>query len=213
MTARHWTVHLLAIVTFQFFALHPRPTAIDALVLLPSALTSLYLAPSGMLSADPAVKRKTSEKGGEEEKSHRSHTPAQTAGISNQWSILSLWSLLPAAWRPHLRTILHTDSSRKIFYFLLINLAYMGVQLGYGVYTNSLGLISDGELLWQRSGVRSQRADMTAIHMFFDCLGIGVGLWASIAATWKPDGRYTFGYGRVETLSGFANGKSIFDPV
>ena len=45
-----------------------------------------------------------------------------------------------------------------------------------------------------------------AIHMFFDCLGIGVGLWASIAATWKPDGRYTFGYGRVETLSGFANG-------
>ena len=89
----------------------------------------------------------------------------------------------------------------------------MGVQLGYGVYTNSLGLISDGELLWRRWNLRDQRADMTAIHMFFDCLGIGVGLWASIAATWKPDGRYTFGYGRVETLSGFANGKSIVDDL
>lgn len=43
--------------------------------------------------------------------------------------------------------------------------------------------------------------------MLFDCLGIGVGLWASVAATWKPDGQYTFGYTRVETLSGFANGK------
>lgn len=42
--------------------------------------------------------------------------------------------------------------------------------------------------------------------MLFDCLGIGVGLWASVAATWKPDGRFTFGYSRVETLSGFANG-------
>lgn len=43
--------------------------------------------------------------------------------------------------------------------------------------------------------------------MLFDCLGIGVGLWASVAATWKPDGQYTFGYSRVETLSGFANGE------
>lgn len=48
---------------------------------------------------------------------------------------------------------------------------------------------------------------MTAIHMLFDCLGLAVGLWASVAATWKPDGRYTYGYSRVETLSGFANGQ------
>lgn len=44
--------------------------------------------------------------------------------------------------------------------------------------------------------------------MLFDCLGLAVGLWASVAATWKPDGRYTYGYARVETLSGFANGQS-----
>jgi hypothetical protein len=42
--------------------------------------------------------------------------------------------------------------------------------------------------------------------MAFDCLGLAVGLWASVASTWKPDQQYTFGYGRVETLSGFANG-------
>jgi zinc transporter 5/7 len=48
---------------------------------------------------------------------------------------------------------------------------------------------------------------MEAIHMAFDCLALGVGLYASVMASWKPDERYSFGYGRVETLSGFANGK------
>lgn len=42
--------------------------------------------------------------------------------------------------------------------------------------------------------------------MFFDCLALGVGLFASIMAAWKPNKEYTYGYGRVETLSGFANG-------
>ncbi|KAG6810865.1 hypothetical protein H0H92_010021 [Tricholoma furcatifolium] len=58
----------------------------------------------------------------------------------------------------------------------------------YGVWTNSLGLISD------------------AIHMAFDCMAIGVGLFASVMATWEPNERFTYGYGRIETLSGFANG-------
>ena len=54
-------------------------------------------------------------------------------------------SLLPVTWRPHFQTILRTPTSSRIFYFLLLNLAYMGVQMVYGVFTNSLGLISDGE--------------------------------------------------------------------
>jgi zinc transporter 5/7 len=61
---------------------------------------------------------------------------------TNYWS---LRSLLPPPWRPHLQTILRTPTSSRIFYFLLLNLAYMGVQMAYGVLTNSLGLISDGE--------------------------------------------------------------------
>jgi solute carrier family 30 (zinc transporter), member 5/7 len=60
--------------------------------------------------------------------------------------------------------------------------------------------------------------------MAFDCMAIGVGLFASVMATWAPNERFTYGsavslspkvivspgalysYGRIETLSGFANG-------
>ncbi len=53
--------------------------------------------------------------------------------------------------RSYLKTILSNAESRKIFYFLMLNMAYMLVQMLYGVWTNSLGLISDGQfLLWVR---------------------------------------------------------------
>lgn len=84
--------------------------------------------------------------------------------------------------------ILAQPDSRKIFQFLCLNLVFMVVQLIWGTWTNSLGLISD------------------AIHMFFDCAAIGMGLFAAIMASWKTDKTFTYGYGRVETLSGFANG-------
>ncbi|KAF9245319.1 cation efflux protein [Melanogaster broomeanus] len=90
--------------------------------------------------------------------------------------------------RFYLNSILSDNESRKIFYFLALNMCYMLVQMLYGVWTNSLGLISD------------------AIHMAFDCLAIGVGLLASVMAKWPPNERFTYGYGRIETLSGFANG-------
>ncbi|KAF8557746.1 cation efflux protein [Imleria badia] len=90
--------------------------------------------------------------------------------------------------RFYLNSILSDNESRKIFYFLALNLCYMLVQMLYGVWTNSLGLISD------------------AIHMAFDCLAIGVGLLASVMAKWPPNERFTYGFGRIETLSGFANG-------
>lgn len=103
----------------------------------------------------------------------------------------------------------------------------MLVQMLYGVWTNSLGLISDGERFHTNvspclPGVREYQA----IHMAFDCLAIGVGLLASVMAKWPPNERFTYGYvsnaprcrnnhaqayfvrrfGRIETLSGFANG-------
>jgi zinc transporter 5/7 len=46
--------------------------------------------------------------------------------------------------RMYMKTILSNPESRKIFYFLVLNMVYMGVQMVYGVWTNSLGLISDG---------------------------------------------------------------------
>lgn len=47
--------------------------------------------------------------------------------------------------RAYLKSILSNPESRKIFYFLMLNMCYMLVQMLYGVWTNSLGLISDGE--------------------------------------------------------------------
>ena len=46
--------------------------------------------------------------------------------------------------KSYLKSILSNPESRKIFYFLMLNLCYMLVQMLYGVWTNSLGLISDG---------------------------------------------------------------------
>lgn len=90
--------------------------------------------------------------------------------------------------RRMINVILSNNESRRIFLFLCLNLAFMFVQLVWGVWTNSLGLISD------------------AIHMFFDCAAIFMGLMASVMASWKTNKEFPFGYKRVETLSGFANG-------
>ncbi|KAG8883689.1 putative zinc transporter msc2 [Tulasnella sp. 332] len=90
--------------------------------------------------------------------------------------------------RTYLRIIMENEDSRKIFYFLMVNLAYMVVQMMWGFWTNSLGLVSD------------------AIHMLFDCFSVGVGLMASVMANWPSNERFTYGYGRIETISGFANG-------
>lgn len=59
--------------------------------------------------------------------------------------------------RSYLKTILANPESRKIFYFLILNMWFMVVQMLYGVWTNSLGLISDGtchqlSLFWLLKG-------------------------------------------------------------
>ncbi|KAL3308514.1 hypothetical protein Ciccas_012955 [Cichlidogyrus casuarinus] len=83
--------------------------------------------------------------------------------------------------------IFKESASRKIFAFLCLNLGFTFVELIYGVWTNSLGLISDG------------------FHMFFDCAALVMGLYASVVGHWNPDKTFTFGYHRTEILSGFIN--------
>lgn len=87
-----------------------------------------------------------------------------------------------------LRDIVLDRDSRKIFYFLCINLLFTFVELSYGVFTNSLGLISDG------------------VHMLFDCSALVMGLAAAVISQWKPTKIFSYGYGRLEVLSGFING-------
>jgi zinc transporter 5/7 len=59
---------------------------------------------------------------------------------------------------PLIHAIVTEKDSRRIFYFMLLNLSFMVVQAFYGFATDSLGLLSD------------------SIHMFFDCGALLVGL-------------------------------------
>ncbi|KAF4317764.1 hypothetical protein BBO99_00007781 [Phytophthora kernoviae] len=78
-------------------------------------------------------------------------------------------------------------ASRQLLLFLSANIAFMFVELGVGLYTNSLGLMGD------------------AGHMLFDNGALVIGLAASYIGQLPPDAKFTYGYGRVEVLSGFLN--------
>ncbi|CAG4984418.1 unnamed protein product [Colias eurytheme] len=86
------------------------------------------------------------------------------------------------------RLIYSDKNSRNLFLFLILNLSFAFVELFYGIWTNSLGLISD------------------AFHMFFDCTGLVAGLAASLISKWRANERYSYGYARAEVLAGFVNG-------
>lgn len=86
------------------------------------------------------------------------------------------------------RLILSDKTSRNLFCFLMLNLSFAFVELFYGVWTNSLGLISD------------------SFHMFFDCTALLAGLAASVITKWRANDRYPYGYVRAEVLAGFVNG-------
>ncbi|XP_050070278.1 zinc transporter 7 [Anopheles maculipalpis] len=85
------------------------------------------------------------------------------------------------------RLILSDRNSRNLFFFLLLNLSFAFVELMYGIWTNSLGLISD------------------SFHMFFDCTGLLAGLAASVITKWRANEKYSYGYVRAEVLAGFVN--------
>lgn len=69
-----------------------------------------------------------------------------------------------------------------------LNVSFMFVQAFYGYVTNSLGLLSD------------------TVHMFFDCVALLVGLVAAVASKWPRSQKFPYGLGKMESLSGFANG-------
>ncbi|XP_034233472.1 zinc transporter 7 [Thrips palmi] len=87
-----------------------------------------------------------------------------------------------------IRIIFADRNSRNLLLFLILNLSFAFVELFYGIWTNSLGLISD------------------SFHMFFDCTGLLAGLAASVVTKWKANDKYSYGYVRAEVLAGFVNG-------
>lgn len=110
---------------------------------------------------------------------------------------------LPRFIKDSLKQILEEYDSRQIFYFLCLNLvrvclsgeillqllvqgtwqlwnricfqAFTFVELFYGVWTNSLGLISDG------------------FHMLFDCSALVLGLFAALMTRWKATRIFSYG--------------------
>jgi len=87
-----------------------------------------------------------------------------------------------------LRLIFSDTNSRNLFSFLVLNLSFAIVELLYGVWTNSLGLISD------------------SFHMFFDCTALLAGLAATVISRWRATEAFTYGYVRAEIIAGFVNG-------
>jgi len=77
---------------------------------------------------------------------------------------------------------------------MCLNFVFMIVQTLYGFLTGSLGLISD------------------SVHMFFDCLALGVGVCAAVMSKWPSSTRYPYGLGKMDTLAGFANGIFLMYP-
>jgi len=98
---------------------------------------------------------------------------------------ISRWKEKGLGW---IRLIMSDTQSRNLLGFLLLNLTFAFVELIYGVWTNSLGLISD------------------SFHMFFDCTGLLAGLVATVITKWRANDKYSYGYRRAEVLAGFING-------
>ncbi|KAK2569914.1 Zinc transporter 7-A [Acropora cervicornis] len=89
-----------------------------------------------------------------------------------------------------IREIFSNESSRNLFLFLLLNLSFAFVELSYGIWTNSLGLISD------------------SFHMFFDCTALLAGLVASVITRWGKNERFSYGPSGVSQTETFDPTKS-----
>ncbi|EGF84490.1 hypothetical protein BATDEDRAFT_4771, partial [Batrachochytrium dendrobatidis JAM81] len=87
----------------------------------------------------------------------------------------------------YVRSILQNKDTRKVFFFLLLNLTFTLIEFLYGFITNSLGLTAD------------------AVHMLFDSTAIICSLIASVITKREATNHYTYGFGRVETMTGFVN--------
>ncbi|GEQ71205.1 hypothetical protein JCM33374_g4886 [Metschnikowia sp. JCM 33374] len=89
-----------------------------------------------------------------------------------------------------LTEILSHSDTKAIFHFLMLNTAFMFVQLLYSFRSKSLGLLSD------------------SLHMALDCASLALGLIAGILSKnpVNPNSKYPFGLKNFENLAGFANG-------
>jgi len=122
---------------------------------------------------------------------------AQGSLIGYAPSGLPLYDLKNSAWsnvaavvrfaRTVIRVIFDHPDTRRLFYFLCVNVAFMLVEMVVGVWTNSLGLLTD------------------SLHNLFENTAVSIGLFAGIATKWKASRAAPFGYGRLEVLGRYLN--------
>jgi cobalt-zinc-cadmium efflux system protein len=93
----------------------------------------------------------------------------------------------------HVSDALRAGNRKRLLGAFLVTLAFLVVEVTFGVISNSLALLSD------------------AGHMFTDVLGLGMALAAmQLAARPRRDPRRTYGLYRLEILAALANGILLF---
>eukprot|EP01028_Stygiella_incarcerata_P004343 TRINITY_DN1944_c0_g1_i1.p1 TRINITY_DN1944_c0_g1~~TRINITY_DN1944_c0_g1_i1.p1 ORF type:complete len:709 (+),score=164.23 TRINITY_DN1944_c0_g1_i1:101-2227(+) len=107
-----------------------------------------------------------------------------TSSSKNAGKVTASIQSIAAACSP---SLLVANYTQFLTAYLVLNGGFMVIEIIVGVINNSLGMISDG------------------FHMFFDCIALGIGLYASVAARWKPDKKFTYGYERFQVLGGLVN--------
>jgi cobalt-zinc-cadmium efflux system protein len=83
-------------------------------------------------------------------------------------------------------------AERALWLALWLNLAFLLIEVGAGLWANSLALLSD------------------AGHMVSDVAALGLALMAERLARVQPGGAYTFGLKRVPVLGAFGNALALF---
>ncbi|CAG98719.1 metal cation transporter MSC2 [Kluyveromyces lactis] len=120
----------------------------------------------------------------EHEHSHsvstHSHTHDSKELLENEKEFLTTSKLL--------MSLATNKETKSIFSFLLLNSAFMFVQLLYSFRSRSLGLLSD------------------SLHMALDCTSLFLGLLAGVLSKYPASDKYPFALGYLETIAGFTNG-------
>jgi cobalt-zinc-cadmium efflux system protein len=84
-----------------------------------------------------------------------------------------------------------TKTKKTLWVTLILTFAFTVVEVIGGLMSNSLALLSD------------------SAHMISDVAALGLSMAAIYMATRRPDGKYTFGYVRFETIASFLNGLAL----
>jgi len=87
-----------------------------------------------------------------------------------------------------LKTLWSDKDCKRLFIFIILLAIVSTIQLVYGTWAGSLGLIT------------------ASFHSSFDCISMAISLGAMVLAKHGPTNKFSYGFDRVEVLSGFSNG-------